>query len=91
MSIIPVLGGGLSKAAFSNELFCPYCNSKKWKFVENIGRTRVRYRCKNCRQTIQYDFSNRPDEHPYAALQKAKWQKIVERSKTPSRSKLLIG
>ena len=80
MSIIPVKGK-VNPGAFSGELICPFCNATKWKFVENVTPTRLRYRCKACNQTIQYDISNRPTEHPYAPFKKRKWMDLVERSK----------
>ena len=53
-------------AAFSNRMSCPHpnlngrCGAEKWKFVEQISPFRIRYRCRVCGRTIQYDFSNNP-------------------------------
>ena len=54
-------------AAFSNRMSCPHptingrCGAEKWKFIEQLSPFRIRYRCKVCGRTIQYDFSNNPN------------------------------
>lgn len=78
---------GKSPAAFSGKLTCPHlidvggnlvvCGASSWGFVENISRYRIRYRCKACGKTIQYDFANN-FQHPYAVFGKSKWQRLVE-------------
>ena len=86
--IIPVKTK-INPAAFSGDLLCPYpstgrssCGSKKWAFVESVTPTRVRYRCKVCNRTIQYDFANNPmAAHPYEPFKKSVWQRIVQNSK----------
>lgn len=84
-----VIPHGANIGAFSNKLICPHpigtggiCGASSWEFVENIGSFRIRYRCKKCKRTIQYDFSNNL-EHPYKVFGKNKWQRIVERCKKP--------
>jgi transposase-like protein len=65
--------------AYRGRLTCPVCRSEAIRFVENVTPYRLRYRCRKCGLPFQYDISNRLN-HPYAALKKAKWQKIVESS-----------
>jgi transposase-like protein len=73
----------MNQAAFSNKLTCPHlvgeglCGADSWKFVERISPFRIRYRCKKCGGTIQYDYSEKLD-HPYAVFGKSKWQQIVD-------------
>jgi hypothetical protein len=62
---------GLNPGAFTGKLICPTCQSNSNRFVENIGPTRIRYRCRKCGVTFQYDFSGLPDQHPYAPLSHA--------------------
>ena len=69
---------GVSKAAFqADKLFCPYCNGTRWKYIENIGQYRIRYQCKDCHKTVQYDFSANMG-HPYEVFGKGIWKRIVE-------------
>ena len=72
---------GINKGAFRGELTCPVCQSTSIRFVENIGRFRMRYRCRKCGMTFQYDISGRENIHPYAPFKKNKWQDIVANSK----------
>ena len=58
---------GKSKYAFSGELTCPFCQSRAIRFMENVTPFRLRYRCRKCARTFQYDISNRLDINPYAA------------------------
>lgn len=75
---------GVNPMAFSNELICPYCGEKKWKFVEKAAEFYLRYRCKACNRTILYDISNRP-EHPYTPYKKANFfRDLIERCKKTS-------
>jgi len=76
--ITPIMGKGMSKVAFQGQLECPYCNHTKWKYVENQGKFRIRYRCKNCHKTLIYDFTNNPG-HPYCDFGKGIFRRIVER------------
>lgn len=75
MSNINVSGNihkkGINPGAFAGKLICPTCESTANRFVENVGPTRIRYRCRKCGVTFQYDFSGLPDEHPYAPLSRA--------------------
>ena len=82
-----------SKYAYQGELTCPYsvdengnrtfggnisCNSKAIRFVEEITPLRIRYRCRKCGGTFQYDISNRTDLNPYADYQKGRiWSDIM--------------
>jgi len=79
---------GKNKAAFGTRLTCPaivqspdgkaeLCGAEKWSYVENLGPYRIRYKCKVCGRTVQYDYSANPG-HPYAVLGKNKWQRIVD-------------
>jgi len=58
---------GRSKYAFSGELTCPYCRSRANRYLEHVTPMRLRYRCRKCGLTYQYDISNRTDINPYAA------------------------
>ena len=81
---------GMNKGAFRGKLECPAlvnkngvaetCGAEKWKFVEKIGPYRIRYKCKVCGSTCQYDFSANP-QHPYEVFGKGKWRTIVDRYK----------
>ena len=90
-----IFSSGISKGAYQGELTCPYsvnaegkrdmitgdrlCGSKAIRFVENVTPTRLRYRCRKCGGTFQYDISNRADINPYAAYQKGKiWSNILK-------------
>lgn len=86
MSLIK-LDKGRSPAAFRDKLTCPHiifvgdraieCGSERWKFIEGIGRYRIRYRCKSCGKTIQYDFSNNLS-HPFEAFGKSRWRRFID-------------
>jgi hypothetical protein len=60
----------INPGAYQGDLNCPCCQSKAIRFVENVTPTRLRYRCRKCAITFQYDISNRNDINPYAAYQK---------------------
>ena len=62
-----IFTSGRSKHAFSGELTCPFCQSKANRFIENVSQYRLRYRCRKCGLTYQYDISGRQDINPYAA------------------------
>ena len=73
---------GINKGAYRGKLTCPYtyyvfddvtntgemvdCNSTANRFMEEITPTRLRYRCRKCGGTFQYDISGIMD-NPYAA------------------------
>lgn len=83
-----------AKYAYQGELTCPHsvdengrrtvrgthiCGSKAIRFVEEITDTRLRYRCRKCGGTFQYDISARVDLNPYAAYRKGKiWGDIMK-------------
>lgn len=80
----------INKGAYQGELTCPFvdrvtnepCESKAIRFVEEVCHNRLRYRCRKCGNTFQYDISNRPSNvNPYAAYKKGKmmesYQKIM--------------
>lgn len=81
-------GKGINPGAYQGELTCPFvvngvdCKSKAIRYVENITPMRLRYRCRKCGNTFQYDISNRhlvQNFNPYAAFKKGKiWSKIEE-------------
>ena len=81
MSVPSVIGmpKGMNKAAFSGNLNCPWeeCQSRSIRFVEYVSTYRIRYRCRKCGKTFQYDISNRLD-HPFAPYKKQKWLRYVE-------------
>ena len=71
----------INKGAFQGELTCPFvdvvtnipCASKAIKFVEEACHNRLRYRCRKCGRTFQYDISNRPHTaNPIAAYKNRK-------------------
>ena len=82
-----------SKYAYSGKLTCPYsyyidgeirnCPGKSFRFVNEVNPTRLRYRCRKCGGTFQYDISNRRDLNPYAAYS--------ERSKFGQHLKKMLG
>jgi hypothetical protein len=84
---------GINKVAYQGELTCPFvlqvfnpetkcvesveCKSKAIRYVEHVNQYRLRYRCRKCGQTFQYDISNRIDANPYAPYQKGRiWNQI---------------
>ena len=71
---------GISKYAYQGELTCPYCRSSAVRFIENVTPFRLRYRCRLCARTFQYDISNRIDINPYAAYSsKSKFSRDLRR------------
>ena len=86
MSIILPKGmpKGMNKGAYRGRLTCPVCSSESNRRIENIGPFRIRYRCRKCGLTFQYDVSGsaNPTEmmnaHPYALFNKNKWRDIVD-------------
>ena len=75
-----IVSGGkeVSKVAFCSEhLWCPYCNGTRWDFVEKVRTCVTRYRCKDCRNTVLYDYSANPS-HPYEIFGKGKFRLILE-------------
>lgn len=67
-----------NRAAYQGELSCPVCYGKAIRFIEDLGPLRKRYRCRKCGLPFQYDISNRRDIHPYAALRKPRFDRLVE-------------
>jgi hypothetical protein len=77
--------------AYQGELTCPFiirgfvdgvyyekpCVSRAIRYVEHVTPLRLRYRCRKCGGTFQYDISGRNDANPYAPYKKGKiWSKI---------------
>ena len=79
---------GMNKGAFRGRLTCPVCDSESIRFVENVTMFRLRYRCRKCGLTFQYDTSNADPglipgaSHPYAAFKKNKFRRVVEEAIT---------
>ena len=74
-----IFAEGRSKQAYQGELTCPFggCGSRAIRYVENVTPLRLRYRCRKCGMTFQYDISNRIDLNPYAPYQGGKiWSDI---------------
>lgn len=74
---------GMNKGAYRGKLTCPVCSSEANRRLENVGPFRIRYKCRKCGLTYQYDVSNSPNPnqlmtHPYALFNKNKWRDIVE-------------
>ena len=77
---------GMNKGAYRGKLTCPVCDSEAVRYVENITRFRIRYRCRKCGLPFQYDITGAPPgfdggAHPYAPYTKNKWRTIVDRWK----------
>jgi transposase-like protein len=73
-----IVSGGVAKAAFySDKLFCPYCNGTRWRFEEKVRAATIRYRCKDCHNTVLYDFGANPD-HPYKIYGKGVFKRFFE-------------
>ena len=76
---------GINPGAYQGKLTCPYpnekgeiCGSSALRFVENVTPMRLRYRCRKCGKTLQYDISNNPMANPYAPFRKGKiWRDIM--------------
>jgi len=87
---------GRNKGAYRGRLTCPVCNSEANKFLENVGKFRVRYRCRKCGLKYQYDTSNADPglvpgtTHPYAAFRKNKFDRIVDYAKAANRENLKL-
>ena len=78
---------GINKGAYQGELTCPFvirilnpetksveeveCKSKAIRYVEHVNQYRLRYRCRKCGNTFQYDISGRIDANPYAPYRKS--------------------
>lgn len=84
---------GISKMAYQGKLTCPHtvdaqgklnqfgnitCDSTAIRFVEEINSMRMRYRCRKCGGTFQYDISGIHD-NPYAAFQGGTIKRSIER------------
>jgi hypothetical protein len=80
-----IFSPGRAKYAYQGELTCPYisfggesCGSKAIRYIEDVTPYRLRYRCRKCGGTFQYDISNRTDLNPYAPFQKGRiWSNIM--------------
>jgi hypothetical protein len=82
--IVPNMRKGQNPGAWRGPLTCPHidfagnvCGAQKWKYVSRVSPYRIRYMCKKCGRTTQYDYSNNL-EHPYAVFGKSKYRQIVE-------------
>ena len=89
------LGTKLNQGAYQGELTCPFvieiwnpetkriervdCKSKAIRYVENVTQYRIRYRCRKCGNTFQYDISSRHDINPYTQYRKGKIWSQIER------------
>ena len=60
----------INPGAYQGELTCPFCQSRANRYIEHVTPMRLRYRCRKCGLTYQYDISNRMDINPYAAYRK---------------------
>ena len=86
---------GINPGAYQGELTCPWivddkgnrsliagervCGSKALRYVEHVTPTRIRYRCRKCGGTLQYDISNRNDLNPYAPYRKGRIWSAIEK------------
>ena len=81
---------GISQGAFSSsKLQCPYCKGTRWKFIENIGKFRIRYQCKDCHHTTQYDYAMNMG-HPYKVFGKGVFRRLLERIQGGARHRDLL-
>jgi len=73
---------GVNKGAYRGSLNCPFfgCDGKSHRWIENVTPYRLRYRCRKCGRTFQYDISNRRD-NPYAVFNTPHFRKVVAESK----------
>lgn len=84
---------GINKMAYQGKLTCPHsvneqghldpfgsrtCNSTAIRFIENVNSMRMRYRCRKCGGTFQYDISG-VHENPYAPYMKGTIRRTIER------------
>lgn len=69
---------GRNKAAFRGNLNCPVCRSTAVRFVENVGPYRLRYRCRKCGMPFQYETGRDMAIHPYAVLNKPRFNNFAE-------------
>jgi len=74
---------GINKAAYQGKLTCPFvingvdCKSTAVRYIEHVSPIRLRYRCRKCGNTFQYDISGRDDVNPYAPFHKGRiWSNI---------------
>ena len=80
-----IFSPNINKGAYQGELTCPFvinmveCKSKAIRFVEYVSQFRIRYRCRKCGHTFQYDISNRDDLNPYASYQKGSIWRDIQR------------
>lgn len=79
-----IFNAGINPGAYQGELTCPFvivgkdniqrdCNSRAIRYIEHVSQFRLRYRCRKCGGTFQYDISNRDDLNPYAPYQGGKF------------------
>lgn len=87
---------GINKGAYQGKLTCPHlvnsqgqrdpafgtktCESSAIRHVEDITPFRIRYRCRKCGGTFQYDISGAIElrENPYAPYKKGTIWRSVE-------------
>lgn len=84
---------GINKGAYQGRLTCPHlvnvkgerdpfgsitCESTAIRHIEDITPMRLRYRCRKCGGTFQYDISG-IHNNPYAPFQKGTIQRTIER------------
>lgn len=85
----------INKGAYRGKLTCPVCHSEAIRFVENVTPVRLRYRCRKCGLTFQYDISNanpgtQPGTHPYAPFKRVKWQSIVDAYEGEQKRRIIL-
>lgn len=84
---------GINKGAYQGKLTCPHlvnekgerdpvlgtltCGSSAIRHVEDITPMRLRYRCRKCGGTFQYDISG-IRSNPYAPYQKGTIWRTIE-------------
>ena len=80
----------INPGAYRGQLTCPFsfmtpdgmkdCGSTSQRYVEHITPTRIRYRCRKCGRTYQYDFTNHcQDYNPYVPYRNGTiWSRIMQ-------------
>ncbi len=83
MGIFDKMPKGMNKGAYRGRLTCPVCDSEANRLIERITPFRLRYRCRKCGLTYQYDITGAPPgfdggAHPYAPFKKPRFKRIIE-------------
>ena len=94
--VMSIFTKGINPGAYQGELTCPFvlriwnpetkvteqadCGSKAIRYVEHINQYRIRYRCRKCGGTFQYDISGHHDVNPYGPYRKGRIWSAIEKA-----------